>query len=358
MNDKAFVTLLLALGATACKGSRQTEADRPQPVGAAVALADDGKPAVASQPGKDPMHRHNVFAAALAGDGGRIITGSVGGEVLVWSTRPFVPVRDLPPPANRGKISALALSPDGTEALVAPDWKPAVERWDVEAGAPRGELAAHTGRTTALAYAPAGGIIATGGADRLRAAAGGGGKAGTDDEVPPLSPPVVRLWKQGARVHELTGLKARIGAIAFNHDGSLIAAGGEDAVKVWRTADGGEVATYDLAGEAAAVAFRGEDVCAVSSKAASCFTKRGAAPIQGARAPTRAAAITPSWLASGTYEEVEVRDAGGAVRATIPGRAYAIVGRGDDLWAILADQVIPVRSGAAASPVMLKVPQK
>jgi WD40 repeat protein len=302
------------------------------------------------------MHRHNVFAAALSGDGSRIITGSVAGEVLVWSTRPFVPVRDLPPPANRGKISALALSPDGAEALVAPDWKPAVERWDVGAGAAaaRGALAAHTGRTTALAYAPAGGIIATGGADRLQPAKGGG----ADDEVPKLSPPVVRLWKQGARVHELAGLQGRIGAIAFSPDGALVAAGGDDAVKVWRTADGAAVATYDLAGEAAAVAFRGEDVCAVSSKAAACFGKRGAAPIQGARAPTRAAAITPGWIASGTYEEVEVRDAAGAVRATIPGRAYAIVGRGDDLWAILADQVIPVRSGVAASPVMLKVPAK
>ena len=76
------------------------------------------------------------------------------------------------------------------------------------------------------------------------------------------------------------------------------------------------------------------------------------------RAPTRAAAITRNWLASGTYEEIEVRDAAGAVRATIPGRAYAIVGRGDELWVILTDQVIPVRAGVAASPVMLKVPQK
>jgi hypothetical protein len=360
MNDKAFVALLLALGATACKGSRPTDADRPHTSGAASASADGAAPAVGSQTGKDLMHRHNVFAAALSGDGGRAITGSVDGEVLVWSTRPFVPIRDLPSPRSRGKISALALSHDGTEALVAPDWKPGVERWDVEAGALRGELAAHTGRTTALAYAPAAGVLATGGADRLKPAAGGGGNAGTDDDdaVPKLTPPVVRLWRQGARTHELAGLRARIGAIAFNHDGSLIAAGGEDAVKVWKTADGAEVATYDLPGEAAAVAFRGDDVCAVSSKAAACFTRRGATPIQGARAPTRAAAITPAWLASGTYEEIEVRDAAGAVRATIPGRAYAIVGRGDDLWAILTDQVIAVKAGVAASPVMLKVPQK
>lgn len=300
------------------------------------------------------MHRHNVFAAALSGDGHRICTGSAGGEVLVWSTRPFVPVRELPRRGNRGKIGALALSPDGTEALVAPDWKAAVERWDVDAGAPRGELAAHTGRTTALAYAPAGGLVATGGADRLPPA--GGGKP--DDEIPPLSPPVVRLWNQGARLRELAGLRSRIGAIAFNQDGSLVAAGGEDAVKVWRTADGAEVASYDLPGESAAVAFRGEDVCAVSSKAAACFTKRGPVPIAGARAPTRAAAITPAWVVSGTHEAVEVRDSTGSVRATIPGRAYAVVGRGDDLWAILADQAIPVRSGVAGGPVVLKLSPK
>jgi len=299
------------------------------------------------------MHRHNVFAAALSGDGGRIITGSVGGEVLVWSSRPFVPVRDLPAPASRGKIGALALSLDGDEALVAPDWKPGIERWDLETGAQRGELAAHTGRTTALAYGP-GGVLATGGADRLPGKSG----ASADDEVPALSPPVVRLWKGDARLHELAGLKGRIGAIAFNTDGSLIAAAGDDGVKVWNTATGAEVASYDLAGEAAAVAFRGGDVCAVSSKSAACFSKRGAAAIEGARAPTRAAAITPAWLASGTYEAIEVRAADGAVRATIPGRAYAIVGRGDDLWAILADSAVPVRSGVAASPVPLKLPQK
>lgn len=350
MNEKAtLVAILISIGATACKGSstQPVEADRPHSVAPAVAP-------VASQTGKDLMHRHNVFAAALSGDGGRIITGSVGGEVLVWSTRPFVPVRDLPAPTNRGKISALALSPDGTEALVAPDWKAGVERWDVEAGAQRGELAAHTGRTTALAYAPAGGVIATAGADRLPGKAG----ASSDDEVPPLSAPVVRLWKRDARLHELAGLKGRIGAIAFNQDGSLVAAVGDDAVKLWNTATGAEVASHDLPGEAAAVAFRGDEVCAVSSKAAACFSRRGAAAIEGARAPTRAAAITPAWIASGTYDAIEVRGADGTVRATIPGRAYAIVGRGDDLWAILADSVVPVRAGAASTPVALKVPQK
>jgi len=159
------------------------------------------------------MHRHNVAAAALSGDGARLGTGSVGGEVLVWSTRPLVPVRDLPPTTNRGKISALALSPDGSEALVAPDWKPAIERWDVAAGAQRGELAAHTGRITAIAYAPVGGLIATGGADRTQAMAPAGG----DDDVPPaIAAPTVRLWRNGVRVRELSGLAQRIGAIAFN----------------------------------------------------------------------------------------------------------------------------------------------
>jgi hypothetical protein len=347
MYDKVtFAAAVIALGATACKGSstsQQTEADRPHPVG----------PAVVSQTGKDLMHRHNVFVAALSGDGGRIATGSVGGEVLVWSTRPFVPVRDLPARGNRGKISALALSQDGGEALVAPDWKPTVERWDVTAGALRGELAAHTGRTTALAYSPSG-LVATGGADHASPAGG----AASDDEIPALSPPSVRLWKQDSRLRELTGLKGRIGAIAFNHDGSLIAAVADDAVKVWTTADGAELASYALPGEAAAVAFRGDDVCAVTSTAAACFTRHGAVAVDGARAPTRAAAITRAWIASGTFEAIEVRGEGGAVRATIPGRAYAIVGRGDDLWAILADSVIAVRSGVAGSPVALKVPQK
>ena len=301
------------------------------------------------------MHRHNVVAAALSSDGARLATGSVGGEVLIWSTRPLVPVRDLSPPTNRGKIGALALSPDGSEALVAPDWKPAIERWDVTAGALRGELTAHTGRTTAIAYATVGGLLATGGADRAGAAAA----AATDDDAPPpLGAPTVRLWRGTARVGELAGLTKRIAAIAFNRDGSLVAAGGDDAVKVWRTRDGAEVATYPLQGEAAAVAFRGDQLCAVSSEIAACFTGPGAAPatIAGARAPTRAAVFTAGWLATGTFDAVEVRDASGAVRATLAGRAYAIVGHGDDLWAILADQAITLHAGAPAAPITLKVP--
>lgn len=301
------------------------------------------------------MHRHNVVAAALSGDGARLATGSVGGEVLVWSTRPLVPVRDLAPAAGRGKVSALALSPDGSEALVAPDWKPAIERWDVAAGAQRGELVAHTGRITAIAYAPGGGLIATGGADRTQAKAPAGGD---DDAPPPLAAPTVRLWRGGARVAELAGLTQRIGAIAFNRDGSLIAAGGDGAVKVWRTADGAEVATYRLDGEAAAVAFRGEQVCAASSEAAACFAgpNAAAAAIAGARAPTRAAAFTAGWLATGTFDAVEVRDAGGTLRAGVAGRAYAIVGLGDDLWVILSDQAIAVHAGVTAAPIAIKVP--
>jgi len=361
MNDpKISLISLMFLGAVACKGSG-TSAQSAQSTQTEPGHGATATPADAAQPpiGKVPMHRHNVFAAALSGDGGRLVTGSVGGEVLIWTTRPLLPLRELPPPDNRGKIAALALSPDGTEALVAPDWKPAVERWDVDAGAARGALAAHSGRTTALAYAPSGGLLATGGADRLPAPPAAGAGAGIDDEdtTPKTAAPTVRLWKQDVRVRELTGLRGRIGAIAFNPDGSRVAAAGDGAVKVWRTTDGAELASYDLPGEAAAVGFRGDDVCAVSSEGAACFTARGPVAIAGARAPTRAAAITGPWLASGTYDAIEVRGLDGAVRATIPGRAYAIVGLADELWAILTDSAIPVKAGVVGTPVALKLPQ-
>lgn len=167
----------------------------------------------------------------------------------------------------------------------------------------------------------------------------------------------MRLWRGSARVSSLSGLTGRIAAVAFSRDGSLVAAGGDNAVKVWRTTDGVEIASYDLPGEAAAVAFRGDQVCAASSETAACFAGAGApTAIAGARPPTRAAAFTAGWLATGTFEAVELRDAAGAVRATLPGRAYAIVGRGDDLWAILADQAVAVHAGTVAPPVAIKVP--
>jgi hypothetical protein len=340
MAHRAFCAVIVALVAAGCHGRAPVDSERPAPV---------------EPPRRELMHRHNVVTAALSGDGARLATGSVAGEVLIWSTRPLAPVRDLPPPASRGKISALALSTDGSEALVAADWKPIVERWDVVAGVKRGELAAHTGRTTAIAYAPAGGWIATGGADRAAAS----GAAGDDDDpAPPLEAPRVRLWQAGAIVRELAGLTRRIGAIAFNGDGSLVAAGGEGAVKIWRTGDGAEVASHALPGESATVAFRGDQLCAASSEAAACFPGPGGQPaaIADARAPTRAAVFTAGWLATGTFDAVDVRDAGGALRATFVGRAYAIVGAGDDLWAVLADQVIAVRAGKVAAPFVVKAP--
>ena len=51
-----------------------------------------------------------------------------------------------------------------------------------------------------------------------------------------------------------------------------------------------------------------------------------------------------------------MRDTTGAMRTTHPARAYAIVGRGDDLWAILADQAVAVHASVATAPIAIKVP--
>jgi WD40 repeat protein len=296
------------------------------------------------------MHRHNVFSAAASPAGGRLVTSSTSGEVIVWQTAPLRALHTLAPPAGiqRGKTRALAISPDGETIAIGVESQGEVERWRASDGKEATPLHAYTGRVTALAYHPAGDVLATAGADR--AAGGGSSGDGLDDEVPALQPPVVRIWRGDQKALELPGLKGTVWAMAFDAGGDSIAAGGEDSVHVWSASTGHRTAEYHIPGQIAAITFVSKRVCVISSKLGRCFDP-GAPdrPVEwpGVKAPTTAAYIDQSWIVSGTYEALEVRsfDKPDTVVTSIPDRVYSVIPVGKDIWAIFKDRAVVLRDG-------------
>jgi hypothetical protein len=302
-------------------------------------------PSTAAPKEEARMHRDNVNTAAVDAEGRRLLTGSTGGEVVLWQTSPMRPLVELEAAGSsgtRGRIAALALTPDGQVAAVAPDWAREVELWTLGEAPAASPLAAHSARTTALAYAPDGAMLATAGHDRAPA----GAKGGEDDELPPMTAAAVRLWRDGKLLRELGGPHGRITALTFDEAGGRVAAGGEGEARVWDTATGRLTATLAASGQVATIAFAGASICVVASEGAACFEGSNRQPVAGVRAPTLAAALAGDVIAAGTFDELMVvRRTSGERLATVPGRATAVVRVGADLWALFDDRAVVLHNG-------------
>jgi hypothetical protein len=164
-----------------------------------------------------------------------------------------------------------------------------------------------------------------------------------DDAVPSLGPPVVRLFREGARAAEWPAPPGRQGALAFAADGRRVALAAPDAVREWSLPDGAVLRDLVQPGEPAWVGYLGDGtLCAATSRQARCHPAGGPSEeTPGARAPTRAAAITAERVLTGTFEAVEVRARGAApVLATVEGRAAAVLARGDRAWLVFEDRAL------------------
>ncbi len=133
------------------------------------------------------------------------------------------------PIRHEGAVTAIAFAPDGT-LLASGGEDQVVGVLDVASGRERHQLHGHRGRIAALAFAPDGKVLASGGRD------------GT-----------VYLWgpHQGKLLRRCEGHERTVLAVAFAPDGRHLASGSYDGtVRLWETATGREAAKIDAHADA------------------------------------------------------------------------------------------------------------
>jgi WD40 repeat protein/serine/threonine protein kinase len=182
-------------------------------------------------------------AFALSPDGKTVAAVVSGTRVTLWGVSTGKESRSFR--SQMDVCSAVAFSPDGKRLAAAglnlafegrprPN-KPGgeVEVWEVGTGKRLFSFPGHTGPVVAVAFSPAGGLVASGGRDWT-----------------------VRVWSadSGKGLRVFRGHRSIIRAVAFSPDGRRVASSSADGViKVWEAETGQELLVFP--GEVGALAF-------------------------------------------------------------------------------------------------------
>jgi len=248
-----------------------------------------------------------VETMALAPNAAGVAVGDARGVLRVFSIRSGAMLRRMAPAGPPGAASALAFAADG-RSLFAGCENRVVREWDIERGRERRAFAAQAAGVTALAAAPDGRLLITGGMDGIHA------------------------WDARHR-HAFLALDPGLGPVrelALSEDASCAAAGSDTGQAAWRL-DDWRAADADAAAVLAAARGRGR-----SAWASPAGRKLRAAPPDGI--PFTCAALSPDGerLAAGNRQTACLFDAatGGQVHALAaqgPTAAVAFSPDGDRL---------------------------
>ena len=176
------------------------------------------------------------YSIGLSRDGTRLISGSSGNSVSMWTVSQVAVQREFAVPrASKFVPDRVALSGDG-KLIAAGGREGTLKIWEAGTGRELFTLAGHKRGVWDLAFSPNSQLLAS---------------AGPDADI--------KLWSvaTGREVNTLTGHSGGVSAITFSSDGKKLASGSQDRmIMVWNIADGNpEVAYMGHQGWVNAVAF-------------------------------------------------------------------------------------------------------
>lgn len=154
-------------------------------------------------------HGGPIKAIAVSADGKTALTGSFDYTVILWDLTTDTPLRRMI--GHDAAVDAVAFLP-GDRAVSGSD-DASLILWNLADGKALARWKAHTAKVASVAVAPGGRLVASGGWDRN-----------------------VILWTVASGTPRvLTGHEANVNAVAFSPDGALLASGDYDGrIMLWR----------------------------------------------------------------------------------------------------------------------------